>query len=189
MKLFLIVVARLAILLVSCGVVFGVGSWAVLRPGPQLENAKHENTLHGLQRKVNEGRAAKRALPLFREEMKRLEHEAQERLATSPAGGGFTELLSQLRRISTASGVTLQRHERSTAASNDSDIAARITLRGSTRQVLAFFAAIRDDKYPFIADDLELFRVEDGTDVLQADLVVISPLALRTTSRPDGSSE
>ena len=182
-KRFLIAVARLATLLGSCGLVFGLGSCAVLEPGQQMQNARQLSTLYGLQNKVNEGRAAQRNLPLFREEVEHLEQEAEELLAASPAGGGITELHSQLGRISRASGVTLQRHDPSSAGGEDSEIAAEITVRGSARQVLAFFAALRDDEYPFIADDLRLFPVEDTTDVLQADLVVTCPLDEPATSR------
>ncbi len=54
--------------------------------------------------------------------------------------------------------------------------AARITVRGTARQVLAFFAALGDDRYPFVADGLRLYPVAGSADVLQADLVVTSPV-------------
>ncbi len=171
MKGFPGVLSRIAILLLTCGVVFGIGSWILLR-GQQTQNARQEITLAGLQRETNEAKAAKRALPRFREEVKRLEQEAN-KLSAAAAGGGISELLPRLRRISTASGVTLQRLV-SSSGGDDPEIAARITIRGSTRQVLAFFAALR--QVPLIADDLGLLAVEGKADVWQADLVVSSPL-------------
>lgn len=163
------------VLLLTSGLVFGVGYWFVLQPG-QVQNERLEVTLIGLQNKTNEGRAALRSLPLFREEVNRLELEREKLLSGVPAGGGLSELLDHLRRISMASGVTFVHHPPSTSSGEDSKIATRITVRGSTRQVPAFFAALSDDEYPFVGDDLRLSPVEGTTGVLQADLVVSDPL-------------
>ncbi len=165
--------ARLAILLLTCGAVFWLGSRFLLR-GQEVANARAEQGWHALQNKANEGRAALKSLPLFREEVGRLELEADKLLSAAPAGAsgtsGISELLSHLGRIGTASGVTLQQF-----GDDESETAAQVTVRGSRRQLLAFFTALRDDGYPFIADDLELFLVEGMTGVLQADLAVSSP--------------
>ena len=173
MKSLLAAAGRLAIFLVTFVAVLGLGDWILLRPGPRRENERLEATLSHLQNKINEGRAAQRALPLYREELKRLEEEAERLLSAAPAGAGPSELPTQLRRISAASGVEL-----ATPASEEDvpESAARVRVRGTRRQVLAFFAALRDDPYPFVADDLELVPVEDTADFLQADLVVASPL-------------
>ena len=178
MRRFLIAVARLVILLFACGAVFWFGHWFVLR-GQEMRNARHENTLLGLQREVNEGRAAKRTVPLFREEVERLELEAEKLEADElpsdlPAGGGLPELLSEIRRICRASGVTLERQEPTASGDDGSEIGAHITVRGRGRQMLAFFAALGDDPYPFAADDLRLSPDTGTTGVLQADLFVAS---------------
>ncbi len=62
------------------------------------------------------------------------------------------------------------------AGDDASEVAARITARGSRRQMSGFCSALGADRYPFVADDLVLFAVDGTTDVLQADLVVSSPL-------------
>ncbi len=157
----------LAILLLTCGVVFGIGSCAVLQP-EQLDNERQERRVVESQHKVNEGRAALKSRQLFREEVGRLEQEA-DRWLSAATGRGLSELLSHLDGIGTACGVSLERH-----GGDASQNAARITVRGSKRQVLAFFAALRDDMFPFVADDLELFAVLGETDALQANLVVSS---------------
>ncbi len=160
---------NLAILLLTCGLVFWLGSRVVLQP-EQLDNARQEQKLRELQRQVNEGRAALKALPLFREEVARLEQEADRWLSAVPAGSGVAELLSRLSEIGMASGVTLE--GRAAAASDESETAAQVTVSGSRRQMRAFFAALRDEVYPFVAGEFELFPVEGKRDLLQAGLVV-----------------
>lgn len=158
---------RLAIFAVACAVVFGIGLYAVLQPAKQ-QNLRQDHERIVLQNKVNEGRAAKRSLPLFREEIGRLEQEADRWLSQAPAGSGLAELLSHLGPIATKSGVTLE------SSVDDVETAARLTVRGSRQQVRAFFGALSGDDYPFVAGDFQLFAVEGVTGVLQADFVVSS---------------
>ncbi len=105
----------------------------------------------------------------------------------SGAGGGISELFSELRRIAASSGVTLER-QAPAAGGDGPQSAARITVRGGARQVLAFLAALGDDPYPFVADELRLYPIAgtvDDPQVLQAELVVTSP---RLSENPPGPS-
>ncbi len=160
---------NLAILIVACGVVVGAGHYALLQP-KQLQNARQERSWHELQNKVNEARAAFKARPLFREEVGRLELEAGRWLTAAPADGGIPELLAHLRQVGMAKGVTPER--RPSPGGEEPGDAARITVRGSRRQVKSFFGALSGDVYPFVAGDLELFPVEGTADAFQADLTV-----------------
>ncbi len=166
---------NLTILLVTCLVVFGVAHYAVLQP-KQLENTRQEREWHQLQNKVNEARAAFKARPLFREEVGRLEQEADRWLSAAPADGGRPELLAHLAQVGTAKGVTLER--RASPGDEGPEEAAHITVRGSRRQIKSFFGALSGDIYPFVAGDFELYPVEDAAGAFQADFTV-SPAPAR----------
>ncbi len=159
---FRLAVARIGTLLLTCVVVFGIGFWFLLQ-GQEMDNVRQERRWHRLQNQATEGKAAFKARPLFREEVTRLEQEADRWLSSAPPGGGISEMLRHLGRIGTGSGVTLQQYP--------SGESTRVTVRGSRPQMLAFFAALHEDRYPFVADDFELF-VEDATGLLQADFAV-----------------
>ncbi len=51
--------------------------------------------------------------------------------------------------------------------------------------MLAFFGALGEDPYPFVADELRLYPVAGSAGVLQADLAVTSP---RLSENPPGPS-
>ncbi len=155
----------------TCGVVFGLGSWFLLQ-GQELDNARLEQKWHRLQNQANEGKAAFKARPLFREEVGRLEQEAERWRPAAPAEGGLSELLLHLGEVGTRRGVTVEHHD------GDGPESARITVSGSRQRLRGFFGALSGDLYPFVAGDLEISVVE-GTEVLKAELVVSPALGPR----------
>lgn len=89
-------------------VLFGVGYWRLLSP-MRDDIARQEARLAELQNKIQEGRAAERQLPRFREEVHQLELELEKLLRILPARRNTPDLLRRIRSLAEQGDFSLKR--------------------------------------------------------------------------------
>jgi Tfp pilus assembly protein PilO len=89
------------------GLVFGIGFWQLIQPmDDQIAGQKAK--IQELQTKIQEGRAAKQKLPMFREEVRQLELELDKLLRILPARRNTPDLLRRIRSLAEQGDFTLK---------------------------------------------------------------------------------
>ena len=127
---------------VAAIVIFGVW-WRVV--GPLEEQIAQEQTkLEGLQREIQEGRAAQRDLPRFRAEVEALELELDKLLRILPARRNTPDLIRRLRLLVERGDFNLKSFDPQVPTDRDFYLEwpIRISLDGSYHNLAQFFDRI-----------------------------------------------
>jgi type IV pilus assembly protein PilO len=124
-------------------VLFGLGYWQLLIPMKKEIKTK-QATLDALQIKIQEGEAAARELPRFREEVAQLELELEKLLRILPARRNTPDLLRRIRSLAEQGNFDLKRFTPGQLADQDfySEWPIAIELEGSYHNLALFFDRI-----------------------------------------------
>ncbi len=116
----------------------------------QADKMKHqivskEKKLKRLEREINEGRAAQKSLPQFREEVARLQLELDKLLRILPSRRNTEDLLRRIRRLTEQGDFDLLRFTPRGLSKRDfySEWPIRISLNGKYHNLALFFDRIR----------------------------------------------
>ncbi len=123
-------------------VYFGANVW-LLKP-KRVEIDREEAKLSDLQAKIQEGRAATKQLPRFREEVRRLELELDKLLRILPSRRNTPELLRRIRALTEQGDFELLRFTPSNFVDQDfySEWPIGITLQGTYHNLALLFDRI-----------------------------------------------
>lgn len=133
---------------VAVGVVIGILAagviWYQYIQPKQDAIAAEENRLQGLQRQINEGRAAQQNLPRFREEVRLLEEELGKLLRILPARRNVQEIMRRVRLLVERGDLDLKRFRPGTEQEKDfySEWPLSISLEGDYHNLALFFDRI-----------------------------------------------
>ncbi len=129
-------------LAIAAAVYFGAHVW-LLKP-KKAEIARQEATLSDLQAKIQEGRAATKQLPRFREEVRKLELELDKLLRILPSRRNTPELLRRIRALTEQGDFALLRFTPGNFIDRDfySEWPIGITLQGTYHNLALLFDRI-----------------------------------------------
>ena len=127
------------------GVVIVVAAYYVMFTDMQQQIVRKEGSLEELDRQINEGRAAQRSLPQFREEVRGLELELEKLLRILPTRRNTEDLLRRVRTLAEQADFSLLRFTPRSPTPQDfySEWPILISLEGSYHNLALFFDRIR----------------------------------------------
>jgi len=128
---------------------------------------RQERKLAELQQKVNEGRAAQKSLPQFREEVRRLELELDKLLRILPSRKGTDDLLRRVRALTEQGDFDLISFAPGTPRELDdfySEWSINIQLRGGYHNLALFFDRIGRFRRIINIDNLRITPARETTD-------------------------
>lgn len=161
-------------LLIAAGIVFGI-HWFWLRDMDRELQSKEE-TLTGLQQRINEGRAAQARLPQFKEEVARLELDLQKLLKILPPRRNTEDLLARIETLTEQGDFDLLSFRPQAPQQVDfySEWPIKIELEGSYHNLAEFFDKIGRFSRIINVDSLNisaLTRSEDAYHTIKADFM------------------
>jgi type IV pilus assembly protein PilO len=151
-------------------VVFGVGYY-LLKPQRE-EYASLELTLQDLQRKIQEGQAAQRQLPKFREEVRQLELELDKLLRILPARRNTPDLMRRIRSLAEQGDFALKLFKPGTLADKEffSEWPIAVNVEGTYHNLALFFDRISRFSRIINVEDLKVsaLTTSKGTHTIAA---------------------
>ncbi len=150
-------------------VLFGLAEWRLY--GPQKTKiANQDSRLEELQAKIQEGRAAQKRLPQFREEVKRLEKELEKLLRILPSELNTEDLLRRFRSLGEQGNLVLVRIRPGNLSDREfyKEWPIDMTVQGSYHNLAIFFERI--GRFPRIVniDDLRVGATDDAVRTISA---------------------
>lgn len=138
------------------------------------EIGRRESRLQSLEREINEGRAAMKSLPQFREEVGRLELELEKLLRILPARRNTEDLLRRIRTLTEQGNFDLLRFTPRGLSQRDfySEWPIQIQLYGKYHNLALFFDRLRRFSRIMNVEDLRLTAYRRGPHTLSAQFVV-----------------
>lgn len=124
-------------------VIAGLGYWRLITPMKE-ELAQKEVRLTELQNKIQDGRAAQRKLPQFREEVRQLELELDKLLRILPTRRNTPDLLRRIRSLAEQGDFSLKRFTPGTLSDKEffSEWPIEINIEGTYHNLALFFDRI-----------------------------------------------
>lgn len=138
-------------------VLFLVGWWRMLQP-LRDEYERKEVELAGLQAKIQEGRAAQRELPKFREEVRQLELELDKLLRILPARRNTPDLMRRIRSLAEQGDFGLKKFNPGQLADKEffSEWPISVNVEGTYHNLALFFDRISRFSRIINIEDLEI---------------------------------
>jgi type IV pilus assembly protein PilO len=138
------------------------------------EIGRKQNTLMDLDRQINEGRAAQKSLPQFREEVGRLELELDKLLRILPSRRNTEDLLRRLRTLTEQGDFSLLSFVPRTLSPRDFyfEWPIEIRLNGTYHNLALFFDRIRRFSRIINIEDLRLGALASGHHTLSATFIM-----------------
>lgn len=131
---------------------------------------RKERQLQTLEREINEGRAAMKSLPQFREEVGRLQLELDKLLRILPSRRNTEDLLRRIRRLTEQGNFDLLRFTPKALSQRDfySEWPIQIQLNGQYHNLALFFDRIRRFSRIINVEDLRLNALPGGRHTIAA---------------------
>ena len=159
----------------AIGLVLGVVAAVLLHlyayQGKRDEIAAQERRISDLQRKVQEGQNAKRQLPQFREEVRRLELDLEKLLRILPARKNTPDLIRRIRTLTEQAGFDLRVFdpaERETDREFYKEWPINIDLQGDYHELALFFDRISRFSRIINIDNLQVTALNSSRHTIQA---------------------
>ena len=135
---------------------------------------RKEKKLQDLEREINEGRAAMKSLPQFREEVARLQLELDKLLRILPSRRNTEDLLRRIRRLTEQGDFDLLRFTPRGLSKRDfySEWPIRISINGKYHNLALFFDRIRRFSRIINVENLRITARGSGRHSLSANFVM-----------------
>lgn len=173
-------------------VLFALGFWRLLQP-MRDEITAYEAKLSELQTKIQEGQAAQRQLPKFREEVRQLELELDKLLRILPARRNTPDLMRRIRSLAEQGDFTLKRFTPGQLADKEffSEWPIAIAVDGTYHNLALFFDRISRFSRIINIEDLTVSALTktDGTHTIGAQFTAKTFVYKEPEPEVEGDSE
>ncbi len=147
----------------AAGLILGINHFYLKKMKRQI--GRQEKKIEELQQKINEGRAAEKNLPQFREEVRRLELELERLLKVLPAEMNTDDLLRRFRALVQQGDLNLRRLTPSTPRPVDfyGEWPLRFQLEGNFHNLALFFDRLSRFARIINVDNLQVRALKRST--------------------------